>query len=68
MLAVDTTFTLPNHMLRRIGRVAMFNSLNIQVSFLDIVLYALSLYCSYNTTSYKCNMSFGVCSRTCYPR
>lgn len=53
MLAVDTTFTLPNQMLRKVDRAGMYNSLEVRVPFLDtdVVEYALSLPRSYKISA-----------------
>jgi asparagine synthase (glutamine-hydrolysing) len=53
MLAVDTTFGLPNQMLTKVDLAGMYNSLEVRVPFLDtaVVEYARSLPLSYKITA-----------------
>ena len=50
--AVETQYTLPNQMLRKVDRASMANSLEVRVPFLDrdVVEYALSLPTEYVLT------------------
>ncbi|WP_435176463.1 asparagine synthase (glutamine-hydrolyzing) [Halorussus sp. AFM4] len=52
MQAVDTRFSLPNQMLRKVDTASMYNSLEVRVPFLDtdVVEYAMSLPTSYKIT------------------
>jgi asparagine synthase (glutamine-hydrolysing) len=52
ILAVDTRYSLPNQMLRKVDRASMYNSLEVRVPFLDTVVaeYAMSLPTSYKMT------------------
>jgi asparagine synthase (glutamine-hydrolysing) len=53
VLAVDTRYSLPNQMLRKVDLASMYNSLEVRVPFLDtgVVEYAMSLPTSHKMTA-----------------